>query len=48
MRAVPKPAPSTEPSVDATDADLLVRVAERDRVAFDALYHRYQNVYGQR
>jgi RNA polymerase sigma-70 factor (ECF subfamily) len=47
LRAVPKPAPSTEPSVDATDADLLVRVAERDRVAFDALYHRYvRSVYG--
>src|SRR4051812_9741841 len=47
LRAVPKAAPSTEPSVDATDADLLVRVAERDRVAFDALYHRYvRSVYG--
>jgi RNA polymerase sigma-70 factor (ECF subfamily) len=47
LRAVPKAAPSPEPSVDATDADLLVRVAERDRVAFDALYHRYvRSVYG--
>jgi RNA polymerase sigma-70 factor, ECF subfamily len=48
LRAVPKATtPSTEPSVDATDADLLVRVAERDRVAFDALYHRYvRSVYG--
>jgi RNA polymerase sigma-70 factor, ECF subfamily len=47
LRAVPKATPSTEPSVDATDADLLVRVAERDRIAFDALYHRYvRSVYG--
>jgi RNA polymerase sigma-70 factor (ECF subfamily) len=47
LRAVPKAASSPEPSVDATDADLLVRVAERDRVAFEALYHRYvRSVYG--
>jgi RNA polymerase sigma-70 factor (ECF subfamily) len=47
LRAVPKAARSPEPSVDATDADLLVRVAERDRVAFEALYHRYvRSVYG--
>ena len=47
LRAVPKAAPSPEPSADATDADLLVRVAERDRVAFEAHYHRYvRSVYG--
>ena len=47
LRAVPKADPTPEPSVDATDADLLVRVAERDRVAFEALYHRYvRSVYG--
>src|SRR6476646_1900420 len=47
LRAVPKAAPSQEPSVDATDADLLVRVAERDRVAFEQLYQRYvRSVYG--
>jgi RNA polymerase sigma-70 factor (ECF subfamily) len=47
LRAVPKAAPSPEPSVDATDADLLVRVADRDRVAFEALYHRYvRSIYG--
>jgi RNA polymerase sigma-70 factor, ECF subfamily len=47
LRAVPKAASSAEPSVDATDADLLVRVAERDRIAFEALYHRYvRSVYG--
>jgi RNA polymerase sigma-70 factor (ECF subfamily) len=47
LRAVPRAASSPEPSVDATDADLLVLVAERDRVAFEALYHRYvRSVYG--
>jgi RNA polymerase sigma-70 factor (ECF subfamily) len=47
LRAVPKTASSAEPSVDASDADLLVRVAERDRIAFEALYHRYvRSVYG--
>jgi RNA polymerase sigma-70 factor, ECF subfamily len=29
------------PPVEATDADLLVRIADRDREAFDVLYHRY-------
>jgi RNA polymerase sigma-70 factor, ECF subfamily len=42
LRAVPSepestPAPSPEPS----DADLLARVAERDRAAFEILYGRY-------
>src|SRR5438045_9741042 len=37
LRAVPAP----EPPVDASDADLLVLVAERDRQAFELLYHRY-------
>src|SRR2546430_3812631 len=37
LRAVPAP----EPAVDASDADLLVLVAERDRQAFELLYHRY-------
>lgn len=40
LRAVPaEPAPA--PPVDSTDADLLVRIADRDRDAFDVLYHRY-------
>jgi RNA polymerase sigma-70 factor (ECF subfamily) len=40
LRAVPaERAPA--PPVDATDADLLVRIADRDRDAFDVLYHRY-------
>jgi RNA polymerase sigma-70 factor, ECF subfamily len=37
LRAVPAPAPPS----DASDADLLVLVAERDRQAFEILYHRY-------
>jgi RNA polymerase sigma-70 factor (ECF subfamily) len=40
LRAVPAPSPAT---VDdgASDAELLVRVGERDRAAFEELYHRY-------
>src|SRR6266849_8975901 len=37
LRAVPEPAAP----VDASDAELLVLVAERDRRAFELLYHRY-------
>src|SRR5437868_10480825 len=37
LRAVPAP----EPPADASDAELLVLVAERDRQAFELLYHRY-------
>src|ERR1700693_4052207 len=37
LRAVPAP----EPPADASDADLLVLVADRDRQAFELLYHRY-------
>jgi len=40
LRAVPaERAPA--PPVETTDADLLVRIADRDREAFDVLYHRY-------
>jgi len=47
LRAVPHAGSAADPPVDATDADLLVRVAEGDRIAFDALYHRYvRSVYG--
>src|SRR6478672_7778949 len=43
LRAVPAP----EPPADTSDADLLVLVAERDRAAFEALYHRYvRSMYG--
>jgi RNA polymerase sigma-70 factor, ECF subfamily len=49
LRAVPggaqAPAPAT--AEEATDAELLVRVAARDRAAFDVLYHRYvRSVFG--
>src|SRR5437764_5706319 len=37
LRAVPAP----EPPADVSDAELLVLVAERDRQAFELLYHRY-------
>lgn len=40
LRAVPAgPAPS--PPVVASDSDLLVRIADRDREAFELLYQRY-------
>ena len=42
LRAVPAPAAAEPaPAEGWTDAELLVRVAERDREAFELLYHRY-------
>jgi RNA polymerase sigma-70 factor (ECF subfamily) len=45
LRAVP-----TQPEpipADSTDADLLVRIADRDREAFEMLYHRYiRSIFG--
>jgi RNA polymerase sigma-70 factor, ECF subfamily len=47
LRAVPQEGKAAEPTDDASDADLLVRVADRDRAAFEALYHRYvRSIYG--
>ncbi len=45
LRAVPA---APEPPVESiTDADLLVRVADRDREAFEVLYHRYvRSIFG--
>jgi RNA polymerase sigma-70 factor (ECF subfamily) len=46
LRAVPalEPIPVGD---ETTDADLLVRVADRDRIAFEALYRRYvRSVFG--
>jgi RNA polymerase sigma-70 factor, ECF subfamily len=41
LRAVPtEPMPPTSPA-EVSDADLLVRIADRDRDAFDQLYQRY-------
>jgi RNA polymerase sigma-70 factor (ECF subfamily) len=46
LRAVPEPDLVPLP-VDATDTALLLRVAERDRVAFELLYQRYvRSVFG--
>src|SRR3954468_13463293 len=47
LRAVPQEGKAAEPTDDASDADLLVRVADRDRAAFEALYHRYvRSIFG--
>ena len=47
LRAVPKADPVHDLQADSSDSDLLVLVAERDRVAFEALYHRYvRSIYG--
>jgi len=45
LRAVPER--SVPPPAGETDADLLVRVADRDREAFDLLYGRYvRSIFG--
>jgi RNA polymerase sigma-70 factor, ECF subfamily len=45
LHALPEPPPA--PTEDASDSDLLVRVAARDRLAFEAIYRRYvRSVYG--
>jgi RNA polymerase sigma-70 factor, ECF subfamily len=41
LHAVPAPERHPEAEDGASDADLLVRVGERDREAFEELYHRY-------
>jgi RNA polymerase sigma-70 factor (ECF subfamily) len=41
LRAVPNDATVAPRMSDATDAELLVRVADRDREAFELLYQRY-------
>jgi RNA polymerase sigma-70 factor (ECF subfamily) len=46
LRAVPKPR-AAPPEDGCTDADLLARVADRDRAAFELLYHRYvRSIFG--
>jgi RNA polymerase sigma-70 factor (ECF subfamily) len=46
LRAVPAPDPAPLP-VGATDTALLVRVADRDREAFELLYKRYvRSIFG--
>jgi RNA polymerase sigma-70 factor, ECF subfamily len=48
LRAVPNRAEAEPPAPEqASDGDLLVRIADRDRVAFEVLYHRYiRSVFG--
>ena len=48
LRAVPsRPSAEPAPAEQATDSELLVRVADRDREAFDVLYRRYiRSVFG--
>ena len=47
LRAVPEAGKAAEPSAEESDSDLLVRVADRDRTAFELLYHRYvRSIYG--
>ena len=41
LRAVPNDEPAARRPTDSTDAELLVRVAGRDREAFELLYQRY-------
>ena len=41
LRAVPSEPAPPPPSPDASDAELLARVGERDREAFEVLYGRY-------
>jgi RNA polymerase sigma-70 factor (ECF subfamily) len=46
LRALPEASEAPLP-VDATDSALLIRVAERDRAAFELLYQRYvRSVFG--
>jgi RNA polymerase sigma-70 factor, ECF subfamily len=43
----PVPVEQDAPPPDATDGELLARVAEHDRIAFELLYHRYvRSVFG--
>jgi RNA polymerase sigma-70 factor, ECF subfamily len=48
LRAVPDRAEvEPAPAEQASDADLLVRIADRDRAAFEVLYHRYiRSIFG--
>jgi RNA polymerase sigma-70 factor, ECF subfamily len=48
LRAVPsEPTSAPPPSLDPSDAELLARVGERDREAFEVLYGRYvRSVFG--
>jgi RNA polymerase sigma-70 factor (ECF subfamily) len=46
LRALPEPVVE-DPSPETPDSELIVRVADRDRIAFEEIYHRYvRSVYG--
>jgi RNA polymerase sigma-70 factor (ECF subfamily) len=47
LRAVPEAGEIPGTPVEGTDSELLLRVADRDRIAFETLYNRYvRSVYG--
>jgi RNA polymerase sigma-70 factor, ECF subfamily len=47
LRPVPPAVPMATDDENLSDADLLVRVADRDRAAFETLYHRYvRSIFG--
>ena len=47
LHAVPRAAEDVAASPELSDAELLVRVADRDRDAFEQLYHRYvRSIFG--
>ncbi|HZR94358.1 MAG TPA: sigma-70 family RNA polymerase sigma factor [Gaiellaceae bacterium] len=47
LRALPEPQAAPLRTDDVPDGELLVRVAERDRAAFETIYQRYvRSVYG--
>jgi RNA polymerase sigma-70 factor, ECF subfamily len=47
LRAVPSDMPAPPPLDDASDAELLARVGQRDQAAFELLYQRYiRSVFG--
>jgi RNA polymerase sigma-70 factor (ECF subfamily) len=47
LRAVPNDAVAPAPAEQASDSELLVRIAARDREAFEVIYHRYiRSIFG--
>jgi RNA polymerase sigma-70 factor, ECF subfamily len=47
LRAVPEPPDAPTPTAETSDAELLARIGERDREAFELLHQRYvRSVFG--
>ncbi len=47
LRPVPSDGPPATTTADLSDGELLALVAERDRIAFELLYHRYvRSIFG--